>query len=167
VSWGWGTCWRGACVARGTRCGSRYAEAEATVTSSPTGDAPAARVFRAVLAKLAGDDDRAAEIFGAPGELLASWEAAGLSIPPRARLDRHFLNDDPDGMLATLRDHWRTGLSWSADPPQSGIYFIDQEPIMARLRDDPRFRRLLAEIRAELDSLRAAVGEEGAPGALW
>jgi hypothetical protein len=124
------------------------------------GDAPAARVFRAVLAKLAGDDARAAELFRTPGELLASWEAAGLSIPPRARLDQYFLQDDPDGMLTTLRDHWRTGLSWATDPPQPGIYFIDQEPVMAGLREDRRFTRLLAEMRAELDSLRAAVAAQ-------
>jgi TolB-like protein/DNA-binding SARP family transcriptional activator/Tfp pilus assembly protein PilF len=138
----------------------RYREADARLAGSPAAGAPAVLVFRALVAMRLGDGHRAAELFRGPDAMLAGWERAGLTIPPRARLHRHVLAGDHDGALATVREHWRSGLRWIEDPPHIGVYWLDHDPLMADLRDDPRFRALLAEMRAELDAMRAGLQEE-------
>lgn len=140
----------------------RYAEAESFGERSPMADGPAVLVNRAIIASKLGDAERAAELFRPPAELLASWEAEGLTIPPHGRLTRHFIRGDRAGMLATLHEYWRTGLRWIEDPPATGVYYIDRSPLVEDLLDDPEFQALLAGMRAAFDSLRVALHAEGA-----
>jgi TolB-like protein/Flp pilus assembly protein TadD len=136
-----------------------YRAAQAQLEHSPAAESPAIRAYLAFIALRLGDRERAARLFRPTDELLASWEAAGLSIPPRGQLHRHVLRGDREGMLATVRQHWRSGLRWIEDPLEIGVYWLDLDPMLADLRDDPRFQTLLREMRAELDAMRARLEE--------
>jgi len=130
----------------------RYADAEAFLDRSPPLGAP--RVFRAFIAKRRGDPLRVTELLPA-GQPLRAAERPASTLPPRAELYLHALRGHDDAALATLAAHWRTGLrSDSPDPPEIGVYWLDAEPFLEDLRDDPRFRALLRQMRAELDSMR-------------
>ena len=133
----------------------RYREAQDFLVRSPVGDSPAGRNFRAFLAHRLGEHERALEHFREPDELMASWEAARIPIPPFALLTRRLLTGTPDDVLDVIREHWRSGLRWAEDPPRIGVYWLDREPMVRHLRGDPRFQALLAEIRGELDLLRS------------
>jgi TolB-like protein/DNA-binding SARP family transcriptional activator/Tfp pilus assembly protein PilF len=132
----------------------RYREAEDALLRSPVAESPAGRTLRALHAHGLGEHERALELFREPDELLASWEAAGIFIPPAHLLIRQLLTGTPDDALDVIREHWRSGMRWVEDPPRIGIYWLDQDPMVQELRRDPRFEALLTEIRRELDVLR-------------
>jgi hypothetical protein len=88
-------------------------------------------------------------------------EREGIPFPPRARLYDAAYRADVDEALGVLREGWRSGLRGLApDPPEIGVYWLDHEPFLRDIRDDPRFRAFLGEMRAELDSMRALVAGE-------
>jgi TolB-like protein/DNA-binding SARP family transcriptional activator len=134
-----------------------YEEAEAVLAGSPMGDAPAARAFRALLAYLEGEEDRAHQHFQAPGGLLREWELEGGSIPPRGAWIREIIEGRLDGARTLLEAQWQTGLRWVEDPPRVGLYWIDQEPAALPLSQDPAFQVLVEEIRQELDGVRSTL----------
>jgi adenylate cyclase len=141
----------------------RYDAAAAVLEESPAATTPAVLVFRALLALRLGNEERAAELVREPARMLADWEAAGLSVPPWGKVSIAVIRSDYDAAVAGIRRHWRTGLRWLEDPVRSGLYWIDREPYLYGLRSDPAFRELLGEIRAELDSVRARLGDDGSP----
>ena len=136
---------------------AQYEEAEEVLASSPIGEAPAARTFRALLAHLRGQEDLARQHFEVPGRLLNEWEAEGGSIPPRGVWVREVIEGRLDVARSLLETHWRTGLRWVEDPPRVGLYWIHEEPAALPLSDDPAFRGLVEEIQQELDAVRASL----------
>ncbi len=137
----------------------RYREAERFLEQSPVGDSPAGKTFLALLAHRLGETDRARAHLREPDELIRSWEAAGIAVPPHALLVREVLLGTPEGVLTVIRTHWRQGLRWVEDPPRIGIYWLDRDPVVRDLSEDPRFTALMSEIRRELDDLRAALAD--------
>lgn len=137
----------------------RHREAEQFLVRSPVAESPAGKTLRALHAHRLGEHERALELFREPDELLSSWEAAGISIPPLHLLIRQLLTGTPDGALDVIREHWRSGMRWVEDPPRIGIYWLDRSPLVQDLRGDPRFQDLLTEMRRELDALRSGLAD--------
>ena len=137
----------------------RYREAEDFLEGSPVAGSPAGRTFRALIAYRLGEHERALEHFREPDELMSSWEAAGIPIPPLALLVRQLLTGTQDDVLDVIREHWRSGMRWVEDPPRIGIYWLDRSPLVQDLRGDPRFEALLTEMRQELDELRSGLAD--------
>ncbi len=90
--------------------------------------------------------------------MLRQAEEAGFRVPPRPLLYVPAMLGDADAALDAIESHWRSGLrSGAGDPPEIGIYYLDAEPMMYRLRDDTRFVEVMDQIRTELDEIRVAV----------
>jgi tetratricopeptide (TPR) repeat protein len=137
----------------------RYAEAEANLRlAADAVDASGASHYLAFVAQKSGDERTAAELMHAAQERLAEWERDGIPAT-RLRLYIQALTGDHDGALATLTRHMKTGLREITSGPQVGVYWIDTDPLLDGLRDEPRFQALLAELRVSLDSMRAALAE--------
>lgn len=149
----------GALAAMGRYQGARgrFHEAESYMSRTAIARLGAVALDRSIALQALGEEARARELVRPVAATLADWEAAGYWAPPRGLLYLQLLDGDHDAALATLREHWRSGLRWVEDPPHIGVYWVDREPVLEGLRDDPRFGALLADMRVGLDSMRALV----------
>ncbi len=132
----------------------RMVEAETVLNASPLGDAPAALVFRALVARLEGDLERSRELIREPDILLGGWEAEGLTAPPRGQAVRALVHGDLDGALQVLRDHGTSGMRWIEDPPRIGIYWMELEPLGRELARHPDLAAVMRDLRVTLDRQR-------------
>lgn len=132
----------------------RFEEAEEYMARTSLSEFGPMALSRAFILRQLGEDARAEELVTGVREMLGGWERDGYSTPPRGRLYPRVLAGDREGALDILRREWRTGLRWVVDAPYVGVYWIDRDPILAELREDPRFQALVTELRAELDLLR-------------
>jgi eukaryotic-like serine/threonine-protein kinase len=120
-------------------------------------------VYEAYISMRLGEDARAAEYLSRAEEVLAEWGRDGFASP-RLALQVAALRGDVQGVLDVLGAHWRSGLRQARPgPPWVGVYWIDHDPILDQVRDDPRFLEFLQRVRAELDSTRATLDQERAP----
>jgi TolB-like protein/Flp pilus assembly protein TadD len=131
-----------------------YEQAEEYLARSPAGETGAMGMVRALNLKRLGEEEWAASFIRAAEDLFAAWERDGELVPPRARLLMQLFHGDREGVLATIREHWRSGLRYVEDPPWIGLYWLDHDPFLEALRDDPAFQALMQEIRSGLDRVR-------------
>jgi TolB-like protein/thioredoxin-like negative regulator of GroEL len=132
----------------------RRDQAEDLLARSPAARAGAMGMVRALNLRRLGEEQWSGEFIRDAEEMFAAWERDGELVPPRARLLMHLFHGDQEGALATIREHWRSGLSYVEDPPWIGLYWLDQDPFLEALRDDPDFQALMQEIRSGLDRMR-------------
>lgn len=137
----------------------RYQEADEYLAKVPPGDDRiVVALYRTFVAMQSGDHERAAETLSFVTESLDRRGREGLRYG-RARLAQRALTGDREGALATFTEHVGSGLRDGAGPA-IGLYWIDFDPLLHGLVDDPRFQTLLAETRASLDSMRALLPED-------
>ena len=136
-----------------------YQQADDYLARSPAGARGAMGMLRALNLKRLGEDEWAGRFIRAAEERFAAWEEEGELVPPRATLLIHLFHDDREGALATIREHWRSGLRYVEDPPWIGLYWLDKDPVLESLRDDPDFRTLMQEIRSGMDEVRSELAE--------
>ena len=137
----------------------RYEEAGEYLSGSALGDDPIGTVpYRAYVAIRTGERERAAELLGFMRDALAQREREGVRVG-RLKLSLQALSGDREGALATFAENLGPGLR-GGPGPQIGIYWVDRDPLLYDIVGDPRFQKLLAEMRASLDSMRALLPED-------
>lgn len=139
----------------------RYHDADAELVRAAElldGVAVTVALQRAYVAQRLDRAEEMAALLRAAELDLAAREREGFIIP-RLQLQLQALRGDREAALATLREHWQSGLYGNGMQagPQIGIYWLDADPLLEGLRDDPRFPALLSEIRADLDRQRVGV----------
>lgn len=146
----------------------RYHDADDTLARAAElleGVAASVALQRAYVAHRLGQASRTAELLGTAEAELSAREREGFVVP-RLRLQLQALRGDRAAALATIREHWRSGLYGSGmQSPQIGVYWLDADPLLETVHGDPAFQALLAEIRADLDRQRVGLyATRRAPG---
>jgi TolB-like protein/DNA-binding SARP family transcriptional activator len=143
----------------------RYHDAEAELARAAAlleGAATTVALQRAYVAHRLGHTERMMELLRSAETDLLAREREGFVIP-RLRVQLQALLGDRDAALATIREHWRSGLYGSGMQagPQIGVYWLDADPLLQGLREDPDFQALLSEVREELDRQRVGLYASG------
>jgi len=113
-----------------------------------------AAAYLAQLLRATGDEDRARRLLDRlPAEIDASIPRYGAVYALRTKASVQLLAGDRDAALSTLEE------SFAAGDMAQWWYTLDRDPLWRPLRDDPEFKALAAQVRAQVVREQAALAE--------
>lgn len=107
------------------------------------GNVPAAVDLTHVLMSL-GESDKAEQLLSGVESLIASDRSLAGALRKSVVTRIHLLRGDKEGALAELRDVIDAG--WRED----WRFFLEFDPVLDPIRDDPRFHDMLEDIRSDM-----------------